>query len=237
MTSHPCSSARTRARALKSSRGDLSRLDVLGNLLIKRLGSNVETVVLVGRLGQSSHAGNTGNGLTVRDEHGEEHRRSFKQISKCNSPAPATMCSPDSEMKVNTQGSDLDRRLSLTSTATCMIENFTTFMLWAVSEVVRVLDINKNWPTDHRCYRLPSRPEGRARWQHPRPLREMPALDTTSSSGRFFSAFLRSSRPCPVNKPTLVHGTPIFFGSIPIRYSIRPSRLALVFLNHNPSLL
>ena len=33
------------------ARRDLSSLDVLGNFLIKRLVSNVEAVVLVGRLG------------------------------------------------------------------------------------------------------------------------------------------------------------------------------------------
>ncbi len=31
-----------------------------------------------------------------------------KQISKCNSPAPATICSPDTEILTCTQESDLD---------------------------------------------------------------------------------------------------------------------------------
>src|SRR3954452_23730374 len=83
--------------------------------------------------------------------------RSFKQISKCNSPAPATTCSPDGEIDVNTQGSDFERRLRpstslgrswafLTSTerwTTGETENFMTFKLWAVSLVVRVPDFNK----------------------------------------------------------------------------------------------
>merc|ERR1712072_656301 len=34
-------------------------------------------------------------------------RRSFKQISTCNSPHPAMMCSPDSSMLQTTRGSDL----------------------------------------------------------------------------------------------------------------------------------
>src|ERR1700761_7049419 len=84
--------------------------------------------------------------------------RSFKQISKCSSPAPATMCSPDSEIRVKTQGSDFDNRLRpstslgkslafLTSTdrrTTGETENFMTFRLCAVSEVVRVPDLSKN---------------------------------------------------------------------------------------------
>lgn len=47
---------------------DLAGLDVLGDLLGQRSGSQVETVVLVGRLGQSSHAGVTSNRLTVLDD-------------------------------------------------------------------------------------------------------------------------------------------------------------------------
>lgn len=46
---------------------NLSGLDGQGDLLVKGLSSDVETVVLVGRLGQSSHARCAGNGLTVLD--------------------------------------------------------------------------------------------------------------------------------------------------------------------------
>ncbi|KAG0200155.1 hypothetical protein BGX33_011174 [Mortierella sp. NVP41] len=63
------------------------------------------------------------------------------------------MCSPDSEVKQRTQGSDLERRLRpstslgrsaafLHSTATWTTgetENLMTFKLWAVSEVVMIL--------------------------------------------------------------------------------------------------
>ncbi|KAH4093052.1 hypothetical protein HBH70_139460 [Parastagonospora nodorum] len=59
---------------------NLALLDGGGDLLVQRLSNNVETVVLVGRLGQSSHAGGTTDGLTW------------------SSPAPATTCSPESEM-------------------------------------------------------------------------------------------------------------------------------------------
>lgn len=36
--------------------------------------------------------------------------RSLRQISRCSSPAPATMCSPVSSMEIWTMGSDLDSR-------------------------------------------------------------------------------------------------------------------------------
>merc|ERR1711939_715135 len=47
------------------TRADLAVLDILAHLLSQGLGSEVDTVVLVGRLGQSSHAGLASNGLTV----------------------------------------------------------------------------------------------------------------------------------------------------------------------------
>jgi len=47
---------------------DLAGLDVLGDLLREGLGDHVDTVVLVGGLGQSSHAGLLGNGLAVLDD-------------------------------------------------------------------------------------------------------------------------------------------------------------------------
>lgn len=34
--------------------------------------------------------------------------KSFKQISTCNSPHPAIICSPDSEVEHYTKGSDLE---------------------------------------------------------------------------------------------------------------------------------
>ena len=47
---------------------DLAGLDGLGDLLVKGLSGEVQTVVLVGRLGQGSHAGLSGDGLTVRND-------------------------------------------------------------------------------------------------------------------------------------------------------------------------
>lgn len=46
---------------------DLAGLDGEGDLLVKGLGSQVQTVVLVGGLGQGSHAGGAADGLTVLD--------------------------------------------------------------------------------------------------------------------------------------------------------------------------
>lgn len=47
---------------------DSARLNVLGNLLIQRLSSHVDSVVLVGGLGESSHGRLAGDGLTVRND-------------------------------------------------------------------------------------------------------------------------------------------------------------------------
>jgi len=48
--------------------GDLARLNGEGDILLDGLSSHVQTVVLVGRLGQSSHAGGTSDGLTVSND-------------------------------------------------------------------------------------------------------------------------------------------------------------------------
>lgn len=47
---------------------DLAGLNGEGDLLLDGLSSHVQTVVLVGRLGQSSHAGGTSDGLTVSND-------------------------------------------------------------------------------------------------------------------------------------------------------------------------
>ncbi|GKT92871.1 elongation factor 2 [Colletotrichum tofieldiae] len=47
---------------------DLAGLDLLGELLVDGLSDHVDTVVLVGRLGQSSDAGLANNGLAVLDD-------------------------------------------------------------------------------------------------------------------------------------------------------------------------
>merc|ERR1712072_664112 len=90
-------------------------------------------------------------------------RRSFKQISTCNSPHPAMMCSPDSSMLQTTRGSDLEsffkpstsfgRALpSLAFTATFTTGDtlyFMSAMLCALSMVVivPVLTMNASTPT------------------------------------------------------------------------------------------
>ena len=47
---------------------DTASLNGLGNFLVNRLSSHVQTVVLVGRLRQGSHAGNASDGLTVSND-------------------------------------------------------------------------------------------------------------------------------------------------------------------------
>lgn len=48
--------------------GDLAGLDGKAEVLVKGLGNHVETVVLVGRLGEGSHGGLASDGLTVLDD-------------------------------------------------------------------------------------------------------------------------------------------------------------------------
>lgn len=50
------------------TRSDLATLNLLAELLIHGLSNHVETVVLVGGLGEGSHAGLASNGLTVLDD-------------------------------------------------------------------------------------------------------------------------------------------------------------------------
>lgn len=78
--------------------------------------------------------------------------RSFRQISRCSSPAPAMICSPDSSMMHCTMGSDLARRFRpstslgksagfLASTATRttgLTLNFITLMLWACRQSANI---------------------------------------------------------------------------------------------------
>merc|ERR1711935_68317 len=111
----------------------------------------------------------TGSDLTMGTQ-AWSSSRSFKQISKCNSPAPAIMCSPDSSEKIWTIGSDLDRRLRpstslgrsagfLQRTATRTTgetENFICLMLWAWSQVEMQPVLTKYWSTPTRPTKLPA---------------------------------------------------------------------------------
>ncbi|KNC26657.1 hypothetical protein FF38_01376 [Lucilia cuprina] len=76
---------------------DVTVVNVLGQTVGHRASLHLQTVVLVGRFGEAHLVGFFENGFT--------------QISKCNSPAPAMMCSPDSSMIHCTIGSDLAKRL------------------------------------------------------------------------------------------------------------------------------
>merc|ERR1719470_26489 len=96
--------------------------------------------------------------------------RSFRQISRWSSPAPAIICSPDSSMRICTMGSDLDSLFNpstslgrsagfLGSTATLTTgetENFMTFMLCASLKVVMVPVLTKNWSTPTRPQMFPA---------------------------------------------------------------------------------
>ena len=68
--------------------GDSASLNLLGNLLVKRLGSHVNTVVLVGRFRQGCHAGLGSNGFTIGDDRvGNSERNSgviFFEILQAN---------------------------------------------------------------------------------------------------------------------------------------------------------
>merc|ERR1719436_2092696 len=85
--------------------------------------------------------------------------KSLRQISRCNSPAPAMMCSPVLAVEHCTSGSDLDRRLRpstslgrswalLGSTATrttAATENFIVWNGWVSSLSQIVPDLSRNW--------------------------------------------------------------------------------------------
>merc|ERR1711865_829629 len=97
----------------------------------------------------------TGSPLMIGVPFMKSSSRSLRQISRWSSPAPATMCSPDSLVLQTTMGSDLDRRLRpstslgrsagfLGRTDTSTTGDtlyFMTLMLWAISwvEMVPVL--------------------------------------------------------------------------------------------------
>mmetsp|Transcript_10188 Transcript_10188/g.16303 ORF Transcript_10188/g.16303 Transcript_10188/m.16303 type:complete len:227 (+) Transcript_10188:701-1381(+) len=120
--SQPNFSARNRPRALGSSRGVTSpasiasdspssngvawkyrRLCLLGDLDIT-MWSEVSNTV--------SRKDTTGSEMRISAPPMKSSWRSFRQISRWSSPAPATMCSPVSSIEHTTMGSDLDRRLS-----------------------------------------------------------------------------------------------------------------------------
>mmetsp|Transcript_18273 Transcript_18273/g.35907 ORF Transcript_18273/g.35907 Transcript_18273/m.35907 type:complete len:220 (-) Transcript_18273:128-787(-) len=138
-TSRPKSSARMRARALNSSRGPTlpssmatSTPSGIGIALQKRrlcLFTDLDKQTMEDSSVTVSRYETTGSEILMGAPPMKSSARSLRQISRCNSPAPATMCSPDSSVWQRTRGSDLARRLRpstslgrswgfLTSTAT-----------------------------------------------------------------------------------------------------------------------
>merc|ERR1719451_79830 len=109
--------------------------------------------------------------------------RSLRQISRWSSPAPAMMCSPVSSMEHTTMGSDLERRLSpstslgrsdatLHSTATRTTgdtENFMALMGCASSHLslVMVAFLVMNWSSPTRATVLPAGTSSTASWRRP----------------------------------------------------------------------
>jgi hypothetical protein len=92
------------------TRADLARLNGLGNLLVQRLSSDVETVVLVGRLGKSSDARGLGNSLTVlNDGVGDAERDTsvvLLEILQANFQVELTGTSNDVLTRVGDVGED-----------------------------------------------------------------------------------------------------------------------------------
>merc|ERR1711881_677388 len=115
---------------------DLAVLDVLADLLSQGLGSEVDTVVLVGRLGQSSHAGLAGNGLTVlHDRVGDTERHTsvvLLQILQANLQVQLTSTSDDVLTRLVDVGQHA--RVGLGQT----LETFDQ-----LRQVVGVLDLNR----------------------------------------------------------------------------------------------
>merc|ERR1719444_428151 len=105
---------------------------------------------------------------TMKSHWAYSSRKSFKQISTCNSPQPAMMCSPLSSVVHTTRGSDLDNFFnpstnfgnSLPTLTTGETLYFMSAMLWASSMVVKVPDFNKYWSTPTKATVLPQGTSG-----------------------------------------------------------------------------
>lgn len=100
------------------TRADSASLNVLANLLRQRGGGDVETVVLVGRLGQSSHARVTTDGLTVRhDGVGNAERHTsvvLLKILQANLQVKLTGTGNDVLTRLSDHGQDARVRLAET---------------------------------------------------------------------------------------------------------------------------
>ena len=111
-------SAKRRPLALTSSLGVTSPLSIASdNPSSKGVAWKYKRLCLFGDLDMTMWS-EVPKTVSLKETTGSEMRisappmksscKSFKQISKCNSPAPATMCSPDSSIEHWTIGSDLD---------------------------------------------------------------------------------------------------------------------------------
>mmetsp|Transcript_10011 Transcript_10011/g.37140 ORF Transcript_10011/g.37140 Transcript_10011/m.37140 type:complete len:227 (-) Transcript_10011:1489-2169(-) len=161
--SQPNFSARNRPRALGSSRGVTSPASI-ASARPSSIGPawKYRRLCLFGDLDMhmwsdisltDSRKETTGSEMRISAPPMKSSCRSFKQISRCSSPAPATMCSPVSSIKQRTMGSDLERRFNpstslgrswefLHSTATRTTgdtENFIALMVCASSSCSPVI--------------------------------------------------------------------------------------------------
>lgn len=97
---------------------DLAGLNGLGDLLVQRLSNDVKTVVLVGRLGQSSHAGLAVDGLAVLDDGvGDTERNTgvvLLEILQANLQVKLTGTGDDVLTRVGDVGQDARVRLGQT---------------------------------------------------------------------------------------------------------------------------
>mmetsp|Transcript_4725 Transcript_4725/g.10635 ORF Transcript_4725/g.10635 Transcript_4725/m.10635 type:complete len:207 (+) Transcript_4725:95-715(+) len=144
------------------------RLCLLGDLDMTSWSDSAVTV---------SRKDTTGSEMTMGAPFMKSSWRSFKQISRWSSPAPAMMFSPDSSsVSTKTMGSDLARRLRpstslgrseafLGCTATRTTgdtENLSCLMLWATSEVEMVPVLRRYWSTPTRAAVFPAGMSGTA---------------------------------------------------------------------------
>mmetsp|Transcript_4935 Transcript_4935/g.15937 ORF Transcript_4935/g.15937 Transcript_4935/m.15937 type:complete len:272 (-) Transcript_4935:1259-2074(-) len=174
------SSAILRARSLTSSRGPMppfsisstsfsSRGDAFTNRRLCLLG-DLERHICEDSEMTVSEKDTTGSEMRSGAPPIKSSCRSLRQISRCSSPAPATMCSPvPSAVDRWTRGSDFPRRLRpstslgrsegfLGSTATRTTADTENFMLtsgWVSGESARVPDLARYWSIPTRATVLP----------------------------------------------------------------------------------
>mmetsp|Transcript_8811 Transcript_8811/g.37259 ORF Transcript_8811/g.37259 Transcript_8811/m.37259 type:complete len:234 (-) Transcript_8811:1336-2037(-) len=190
--SQPNFSARNLPRALGSSRGVTSPASIASDRPSSRgCAWKYRRLCLFGDLDMrvsdepltDSRNETTGSEMRISAPPMKSSCRSLRQISRCSSPAPATMCSPVSSIWHSTMGSDLDRRLRpstslgrscefLHSTATRTTgetENFIALSGCASvsASPVSVAFLEMNWSRPTMATVLPEGTSSTASWRRP----------------------------------------------------------------------